>query len=33
MRLYGTVEVLKTEEQDRAVNELSFLKRLSLLVD
>jgi DNA replication protein DnaC len=33
MRLHGMVEGLKTQEQDRAVNELSFLERLSLLVD
>jgi hypothetical protein len=33
MRLQGMVEALKTQEQDRAVNELSFLERLSLLVD
>jgi len=33
MRLQGMVEALKAQEQDRAVNELSFLERLSLLVD
>ncbi len=33
MRLQGMVEALKTQEQDRAINELSFLERLSLLVD
>ena len=33
MRLRGMVEGLKTQEQDRAINELSFLERLSLLVD
>src|SRR5664280_2321768 len=33
MRLRGMVEALKTQEQDRAVNELSFLERLALLVD
>jgi hypothetical protein len=33
MRLQGMVEGLKTQEQDRASNELSFLERLSLLVD
>src|ERR1035437_9265623 len=27
------VEALKTQEQDRAINELSFLERLALLVD
>src|SRR5664280_471189 len=30
MRLQGMVEALKTQEQDRAVNELSFLERLAL---
>ena len=29
----GMVEGLKTQEQDRAIHELSFLERLSLLVD
>lgn len=33
MRLQGMVEALKAEEQDRTVNELSFLERLALLVD
>src|ERR1700740_2598407 len=33
MRLHGLVEGLKTQAQDQAVNELSFLQRLSLLVD
>ena len=33
MRLQGMVEALKTQEQDRAINEQSFLERLSLLVD
>jgi len=33
MRLHGMVEALKAQEQDRAVNELSFLERLALLVD
>lgn len=33
MRLLGMVEALKTQEQDRAITELSFLERLSLLVD
>src|SRR6266568_2072773 len=33
MRLQGMVEALKTQEQDRASHELSFLERLSLLVD
>src|SRR5664280_3765367 len=33
MRLQGMVEGLKTQEQDRAINELSFLERLVLLVD
>lgn len=33
MRLQGMVEALKAQEQDRAVHELSFLERLSLLVD
>ncbi|MGA2687602.1 MAG: IS21-like element helper ATPase IstB [Candidatus Korobacteraceae bacterium] len=33
MRLQGMVEGLKTQEQDRAINELSFLERLALLVD
>jgi DNA replication protein DnaC len=32
-RLQGMVEGLKTQEQDRAINELSFLERLGLLVD
>ena len=30
MRLHGMVEALKAQEQDRAVNELSFLERLAL---
>ena len=33
MRLQGMVEGLKTQEQDRAMNELSFLERLAMLVD
>src|SRR5450759_4572925 len=33
MRLQGMVEGLKAQEQDRAINELSFLERLALLVD
>jgi DNA replication protein DnaC len=33
MRLHGMVEALKAQEQDRAVNELSFLERFALLVD
>jgi DNA replication protein DnaC len=33
MRLFGMVEALKTQEQDSASRELSFLERLGLLVD
>jgi DNA replication protein DnaC len=33
MRLQGMVEALKTQEQDRSAHELSFLERLSLVVD
>ena len=33
MRLHGMAEALKAQEQDRAVNELSFLERLALLID
>ena len=33
MRLLGMVNVLKAQEQDPAVRELSFLERLGLLVD
>jgi DNA replication protein DnaC len=33
MRLHGMAEGLKTQAQDQAVNELSFLERLSLLID
>ncbi len=33
MRLHGMVEGLKTQAQDPAVHELSFLERLSLLID
>jgi hypothetical protein len=33
MRLLGMVEALKTQEQDAASCELSFLERLGLLVD
>ena len=33
MRLQGMVEALKIQEQDRAIHELSFLERLSLLID
>ena len=33
MRLLGMVEALNTQEQDHAITELSFLERLSLLVD
>ena len=33
MRLLGMAEALKTQEQDPAARELSFLERLGLLVD
>jgi len=33
MRLQGMVEALKTQEQDTTAHELSFLERLSLLID
>jgi IstB-like ATP binding protein len=33
MRLHGMAEALKTQEQDAAARELSFLERLGLLVD
>ena len=33
MRLHGMAEALKTQEQDSASRELSFLDRLSMLVD
>ena len=33
MRLLGMVDALKTQEQDPAARELSFLERLGLLVD
>ena len=33
MRLHGMVEGLKTQEQDSASRELSFLDRLAMLVD
>jgi DNA replication protein DnaC len=33
MRLQGMLEALKMQEQDREVSELSFLERISLLVD
>jgi DNA replication protein DnaC len=33
MRLQGMVQALKTQEQDRGIHELSFLERLSLLID
>src|SRR5258708_3680301 len=33
MRLHGMLEALKSQEPDRAVNELSFLERFALLVD
>ena len=33
MRLLGMLEALKTQEQDPAARELSFLERLGLLVD
>jgi DNA replication protein DnaC len=33
MRLMGMVEALKTQEQDAASRELSFLERLGMLVD
>jgi len=33
LRLLGMVEALKTQEQDAASRELSFLERLGLLVD
>jgi hypothetical protein len=33
MRLQGMVDALKAQEQDPGVRELSFIERLSLLVD
>jgi len=33
MRLQGMVDALKAQEQDPAVRELSFMERMSLLVD
>ncbi len=33
MRLHGMADALKTQEQDTAVRELSFLERLAMLVD
>ena len=33
MRLLGMLDALKAQEQDRSVNDLNFLERLSLLVD
>ena len=33
MRLHGMAEALKAQEQDPTARELSFLERLSLLVD
>src|ERR1700689_5585122 len=33
MRLHGMAESLKTQEQDPAARELSFLERLGLLID
>jgi DNA replication protein DnaC len=33
MRLIGMVDALKTQDQDPATGELSFLERLGLLVD
>jgi IstB-like ATP binding protein len=33
MRLHGMAEALKTQEQDAAIHELSFLDRLGMLVD
>src|SRR4030081_580497 len=33
MRLHGMAEALKTQEQDPASRELSFLERLGLLID
>ena len=33
MRLQGMAESLKTQEQDPAARELSFLERMGLLVD
>ena len=33
MRLLGMVDALKTQEQDPASRELSFLERLGLMVD
>ena len=33
LHLLGMVEALKTQEQDAASRELSFLERLGLLVD
>jgi len=33
MRLHGMADALKTQQQDPAARELSFLERLALLVD
>jgi len=33
MRLHGMADALKTQEQDPAIGELSFLERLAMLVD
>jgi hypothetical protein len=33
MRLHGMADALKSQEQDPGARELSFLERLSLLVD
>jgi DNA replication protein DnaC len=33
MRLHGMLDGLKAQQQDRAIDELSFLDRLSLLID
>jgi DNA replication protein DnaC len=33
MRLQGMVDALQAQQQDRTINELSFLERLALLVD
>jgi hypothetical protein len=33
MRLHGMADALKTQQQDQAMHELSFLDRLAMLVD
>ena len=33
LRLYGMLEGLKVQEQDRSIDELNFLERLALLID